>query len=63
MKTTYPNLTIVHFSFSKSPYSVFLKTQLGTKLIANGCQTIEQAGEIAQQWATDLKIPVYQRKI
>lgn len=61
LKPTYPHISIAHFQCLKHtthPYSVFLKTKMGEKIIVSGCKTIEQAHGLAQQWADELKIPI-----
>lgn len=59
----YPNLTIIKFPIKKYPYVLLLKTKGGKKIIADCIQTIEQAQEIANNWAEQLQIPIYQHEI
>lgn len=61
LKPVYPHISITYFAClqrTPDPYSVFLKTKMGQKLIVSGCKTIEQAHGLAQQWADELKIPI-----
>lgn len=59
----YPNLTITKLPIKTYPYVLLLKTKGGQKIIADGLQTIEQAQEIANNWAEQLQIPIYQHEI
>lgn len=61
LKPTYPHISIAHFQgleHTTHPYSVFLKTKCGQKMIASGYAALAQAHEIAEKWADDLKIPI-----